>query len=823
MRWSNSWIALVALLVKAYPGCGQLDLQTLHRAEHCLTAGLVLDLHALKGAGLRCVPRGSCPNGAVEAFGCCASPQGSAWRDVALTLQILCSSCDEDQVGIARAAWLAVALALQIPMQEMRAAMLRVPGDLSRNRFPHWILREQQEAPLLRGSRQMSSRTAAPVHNFVTLRIKTARLLDKHGPQALLGDASDFFQQLVGLTSGLQLRVVELAEQEPSFEVVPGFVLEGFTQIAWANASDLQGSGYDQHVAIIPIEWPGSSGRRQQADQAVILVPAADRPREDQSKNEGDQVEDAEGSAAWFTTLVAVGTLLTVFAGVGCTAYVLQASRRKLTTLERLTQAEVSKQEPDDLRIEEMDEALPPAPALPGSIHLPRPASSRSARPASRNQRSRPPSRQDARPTSRQESRPYTAGGAGASEQKRRKDVDFEASDKLGWAENRPFTSPGRMRLPSSKVKIQPELILGPADFETLHWEDPREFLRGGDPLVFEADKLVLEEAKLDSEEDWFPRYPTVARPRTPINKTRGTNPPPIRRVREAPPMQEMWASGFRELHHHSWSDHWSSPSTIPASTSQASSRARKEPAADAKVTPKGKAKQHQPEQSEQPEPTQAPRPATQEQDQRRVWFAWSASRPTSRQEPPKPTSQPTGAGGIGEESRPESRSSWFRPSSSSGVRPSTAASARSGNTTKSSERLTTSGFWRSETGEFLRPATLKGRVRPETPTPQPAPATRLQRAARAAKWVIGRSPEEREQRKEESLEEPQDPAARAELLVEEMMGHLEQSREEPLHVRKLIFRDLQRQLHPDKNTECEEAAKHAFQKLMEQRTGYLR
>ncbi|CAJ1453622.1 unnamed protein product [Effrenium voratum] len=62
------------------------------------------------------------------------------------------------------------------------------------------------------------------------------------------------------------------------------------------------------------------------------------------------------------------------------------------------------------------------------------------------------------------------------------------------------------------------------------------------------------------------------------------------------------------------------------------------------------------------------------------------------------------------------------------------------------------------------------------------------------------------------------DPAAQAEKLVNEMRQQLQHSRGEPLQVRRLIFRDLQRQLHPDKNTECEEAAKHAFQKLMEER-----
>jgi len=55
------------------------------------------------------------------------------------------------------------------------------------------------------------------------------------------------------------------------------------------------------------------------------------------------------------------------------------------------------------------------------------------------------------------------------------------------------------------------------------------------------------------------------------------------------------------------------------------------------------------------------------------------------------------------------------------------------------------------------------------------------------------------------------------------MMERIESTRSEPLHVRKNIFRDLQRQLHPDKNMHCSEAATQAFQQLMDLRQGYLR
>lgn len=99
-------------------------------------------------------------------------------------------------------------------------------------------------------------------------------------------------------------------------------------------------------------------------------------------------------------------------------------------------------------------------------------------------------------------------------------------------------------------------------------------------------------------------------------------------------------------------------------------------------------------------------------------------------------------------------------------------------------------------------------------------------RAAAAAARVLGREKVQEQVPVEpfpEEPEPPQDPIEQAEHLVTEMLDFLETTREEPLHVRKLIFRDMQRQLHPDKNTDCEEAAKLAFQKLMEQRPGYLR
>merc|ERR1712232_97200 len=66
------------------------------------------------------------------------------------------------------------------------------------------------------------------------------------------------------------------------------------------------------------------------------------------------------------------------------------------------------------------------------------------------------------------------------------------------------------------------------------------------------------------------------------------------------------------------------------------------------------------------------------------------------------------------------------------------------------------------------------------------------------------------------------DPAVRAAQLVAPVSLQLQQTQGKSLMERKRIFRELQRQLHPDKNTDEPEVAKLAFQRLMDQRATYL-
>lgn len=64
--------------------------------------------------------------------------------------------------------------------------------------------------------------------------------------------------------------------------------------------------------------------------------------------------------------------------------------------------------------------------------------------------------------------------------------------------------------------------------------------------------------------------------------------------------------------------------------------------------------------------------------------------------------------------------------------------------------------------------------------------------------------------------------AKQMDSLLKKTEAELAKTRNEPIEVRRRIFKELQRKLHPDKNLECAESAKLAFQKLMESRGSYL-
>jgi len=73
------------------------------------------------------------------------------------------------------------------------------------------------------------------------------------------------------------------------------------------------------------------------------------------------------------------------------------------------------------------------------------------------------------------------------------------------------------------------------------------------------------------------------------------------------------------------------------------------------------------------------------------------------------------------------------------------------------------------------------------------------------------------------SGDEPDDPAVHANIFILEMEEVLARTRNQSHAERQTIFRDLQRRLHPDKNAAHAEAAKLAFQELMQRKQSYMR
>eukprot|EP00933_Yihiella_yeosuensis_P033544 TRINITY_DN27224_c0_g1_i1.p1 TRINITY_DN27224_c0_g1~~TRINITY_DN27224_c0_g1_i1.p1 ORF type:complete len:962 (+),score=190.94 TRINITY_DN27224_c0_g1_i1:119-3004(+) len=144
-------------------------------------------------------------------------------------------------------------------------------------------------------------------------------------------------------------------------------------------------------------------------------------------------------------------------------------------------------------------------------------------------------------------------------------------------------------------------------------------------------------------------------------------------------------------------------------------------------------------------------------------------------------------------QSQQEGKSSWFgarwRSSSAPPPRTEKANSSKSGKDNKGSNWTPYAGGNMPSGGE---------RERPRAPT---------------AEEKVAKEKRERELQAAEK---------QANHLLENVVKQLDSTRSQPLDARKKVFRDLQRQLHPDKNLECQEAAKLAFQKLMDSRGSYL-
>lgn len=126
----------------------------LQQARECMLLGGHLDLfrdHGVEPHVPRCIYT-ACPQGSEKAFGSCVNPElpGQA-REIALTLHSPCTSCAADGgVELAGRLWVALAAALQVPLQETQVSMLLMRDVLWRD-YPlqHFTLQKSSEGPLV--------------------------------------------------------------------------------------------------------------------------------------------------------------------------------------------------------------------------------------------------------------------------------------------------------------------------------------------------------------------------------------------------------------------------------------------------------------------------------------------------------------------------------------------------------------------------------------------------------------------------------------------------------------------------------------------------
>lgn len=796
-------VAVAVLLQALFLSGRTLDLSRVREAERCLASGRVLDLCSTAG----CVAPGACPAGSSQVFRSCVLPwRQSSMRDVAVTFHLPCDGCLESQgVEIARALWLDTARSLHIPIQEIQAAALLVPSPL-RKRFPlqHFALRGLAETTVVTSSRRIPHVGSASIDLFVTLRINTVRF------NPLDGSLQAFWDRLSQRRLGSNVSVLEVAEQlrslDPSGDAVsPCFKFEGSDWNVKPRAGELRGA--DSAVSMFKVDWlshvPESPSTTMEA--TLFVGQSSRRMRREEPEDSGDPL---------VPSLAAAGTLFMVMAGVGLTFWCLEVNRRqkRADRIKVLSEMEMKQESEDecDTDTETRSQGMPPQPA-PGSLNYVRPGQSRGGSRASRS-----PARAMVKPHTAP-SRPRSAGmvsdrldhrpraARDRDELRRSMGLQGQARDgapvdwAVGWAEEtqyRPSSATSNRSARESRAQAHrphtpSELRPGTGrsansrvvpEFKFL-WDSSMKAAEAAVAAIAEEDMRTTASSSRRSKADFgfyseresrSPADPEELPPASAGGGGAGGGGSQLRSSTGSRWWLPRWAS-FSE-------DEPPSPRSSSSSSEAAAGHAR----ARFEATPKGS--DHHPPSSRK--------------------GGWVPRRPeTNDRSESRATTRPL-SDGNGSSDFPYA--AWPRPG--------------------------TGGSWTLESGEFQRPPTLKARgsradshsePRPETRRPtSPEPAGRFMRAAAAAARVLGREKVQEQVPVEpfpEEPEPPQDPIEQAEHLVTEMLDFLETTREEPLHVRKLIFRDMQRQLHPDKNTDCEEAAKLAFQKLMEQRPGYLR
>lgn len=123
--------------------------------------------------------RDSCPSGATSVEAQCVSPTlpGQA-REIAVTLHLECATCAQDGgVELSGQVWMAVAQLLRVPLQETAVAVLMSSPSLrAKHTLEHFTLAVQGEQPLIPAARGSPGQISTSLELFMAVRVHTARV-----------------------------------------------------------------------------------------------------------------------------------------------------------------------------------------------------------------------------------------------------------------------------------------------------------------------------------------------------------------------------------------------------------------------------------------------------------------------------------------------------------------------------------------------------------------------------------------------------------------------------------------------------------------------
>lgn len=269
----------------------------LQQASECMLLGGHLDLfrdHGVEPHVPRCIYT-DCPQGSEKAFGSCVNPElpGQA-REIALTLHSPCTSCAADGgVELAGRLWVALAAALQVPLQETQVSMLLMRDVLWRD-YPlqHFTLQKSSEGPLVTpygGVLQAAAIDSGYRWDFfMAVRIHTSRI-DPGDPKylELMALHPSPLLEATGWSDGIN--VFEIVQHKTS-QVVPlsslssAFKIRGHawgeeppTDLLDGGSSNPTGSGGDPRISGNILQTTAHPSRSDM-DTSTTRVPEETSP-----------------------------------------------------------------------------------------------------------------------------------------------------------------------------------------------------------------------------------------------------------------------------------------------------------------------------------------------------------------------------------------------------------------------------------------------------------------------------------------------------------------------------------------------------------------